>query len=83
MNWLLFNGSPGARDQHVMAYDEKRPQVVLFGGEDSNGKLLNDTWVWDGSSWTKETPAHSPSVRLAPAMAYDENHQLTVLFGGL
>jgi len=82
MNWLLFNGGPGARDQHVMAYDETRQQVVLFGGENSKGTLLNDTWVWDGSSWTQKSPVHHPSARLAPAMAYDENNQQTVLFGG-
>jgi hypothetical protein len=50
--------------------------VVLFGG-----RRFGDTWTWDGTDWTKRTPAHSPYQRLDMGMAYDA-HGEVVLFGG-
>src|SRR5262249_8951846 len=40
------------------------------------------TWEWDGSNWTQQSPATSPSARTFHAMAYDLVRQRTVLFGG-
>jgi hypothetical protein len=45
------------------------------------GLALGDTWTWNGSAWTKQSPATSPSVRVDPAMAYDTASG-DVLFGG-
>jgi N-acetylneuraminic acid mutarotase len=40
-------GSPEARDGHVMAYDSSSGALVLFGGFDSSASLdLGDTWVF-------------------------------------
>jgi uncharacterized protein (TIGR03437 family) len=64
-----------------VAYDSARGQVVLFGGQLILSPL-NDTWVWDGSNWTEESPQTSPSPRFGIAMAYDSVHDETVLFGG-
>jgi hypothetical protein len=38
-----------------MAYDVERGVTVLFGGdpEEADGRLLGDTWEWDGSRWTR------------------------------
>ena len=81
--------SPPVRYFHAMAYDAAHGQVVLFGGTgptpagvDFGTEALNDTWVWDGSNWTQESPQTSPSVRYSPAMAYDAAHGQVVLFGG-
>ena len=39
-------------------------KVVLFGGSPSGqGDVVGDTWVWDGTQWTEEHPAHSPPAR--------------------
>ena len=73
--------SPSAREDHRMAYDAARGQVVLFGGFGSSG-FLGDTWVWDGSNWTQKTPASSPPARELHAMAYDAARGQVVLFGG-
>jgi hypothetical protein len=55
---------------------------VLFGG--SNGPSFNDTWEWDGTSWTlRNLVGTRPSVRIAHAMAYDTARRKTVLFGGI
>jgi uncharacterized protein (TIGR03437 family) len=75
--------SPPARQYHAMAYDSTHGQAVLFGGMGAiNFEYLNDTWVWDGSNWTQQSPQTSPPVREQHAMAYDSAHDQTVLFGG-
>ena len=70
----------------MMAYDAAAGNVVLFGGLSSNGYMcdncLNDTWEWNGSTWTEEFPATSPSARLGATMAYDAATGNVVLFGG-
>ena len=42
-----------------MAYDAARGVTVLFGGdpEEADGRLLGDTWEWDGSRWTRRDAA--------------------------
>ena len=32
-----------------MAYDAAHGQVVMFGGF-TGGTVLNDTWIWDGTT---------------------------------
>jgi uncharacterized protein (TIGR03437 family) len=78
--------SPPAREAHAMAYDSAHAQVVLFGGNGGASVLgpgyLNDTWVWDGSNWTRKSPQTSSPARFGHAMAYDSAHGQVVLFGG-
>jgi hypothetical protein len=64
-----------------MAYDDATGTVVLFGGETAAGTYLNDTWTWDGTTWTEQFPAVRPSARVT-AMTYDSLTQTVVLFGG-
>jgi hypothetical protein len=64
-----------------MAYDAAARNVVLFGGGRRHG-VDGDTWIWDGSTWTKQTPAASPPARSDASMAYDVATGNTVLFGG-
>src|SRR5690606_2683632 len=50
-------GAP-PRFEHAMAYDPMRGKVVLFGGATGDSSsllshLVNDTWEWDGVSWTQ------------------------------
>ena len=35
--------------------------VLLFGGRDSNGTALGDTWLWDGTTWTAYGGAAPPA----------------------
>ena len=78
--------SPVPRESVGMAYDAARGQVVLFGGSGGVRRYgvhdFGDTWTWDGSDWTQQHPAHSPSPRLAMGMAYDAALGEVVLFGG-
>ena len=75
--------APSPRRLHAMVYDSARQVVVLFGGIDLSRVVgLNDTWEYDGTTWTQRTPATAPSARYGHAMAYDSTRQVTVLFGG-
>jgi len=46
--------TPGKRGLHAMAYDAARGKTVLYGGKDfTTGKILDDTWEWDGQQWAQ------------------------------
>ena len=77
--------SPLARSFASMAYDAATGTVVLFGGfnESISASLLNDTWTWDGTTWTQQAPVHHPSAREGAPMAYDAATSTAVLFGGV
>ncbi len=61
-----------------MVYDSARDQLVVF----AVGSSYNETWTFDGTSWTQQTPATIPSGRINPQMAYDSVRQETLLYGG-
>ena len=65
-----------------MAYDAATGTRVLFGGASINSSTLGDTWTWDGSTWTQQARAVSPSPRWTASMAYDAATAAVVLFGG-
>jgi hypothetical protein len=80
-------GSPTARWAHALAFDAARGVTVLFGGCDVQACTtdLNDTWEWNGSTWTEATAngaAGSPQGRSYDAMAFDSAREVTVMFGG-
>ena len=68
----------------AMAYDATtgRRLAVLFGGEDATGPR-NDTWEYDGTTWTAGPPAPAGLLpRAAAGMDYDAATQTVMLFGG-
>ena len=78
--------APSARWGASSTWDAARSQVVLFGGCTGSNPCSgasNETWVWDGSSWTRKLPLHSPPARLAAALAWDSVAQVAVLYGGI
>jgi hypothetical protein len=68
---------------HSVAFDAARGQVILFGGQKLGYGDSNETWTWDGTNWTQQSPDASPPPRFLASMAYDGNHQTVVLFGGV
>ena len=60
--------------------DPATGDAVLFGGDASG--VTNQTWTWNGSTWTEEFPTTSPSPRMDSSMAYDPVTGDIVLFGG-
>lgn len=79
---------PTSRVASAMAYDADRGRVVLFGGCASPdpstcaGSYLDDTWEWDGASWSAASPATRPPARIGHALAFDAARGRIVLFGG-
>ena len=84
--WAKLPGKgPLVRGGGACSYDSKRNKLVLFGGlhyrGSDAGKLMGDTWEWDGSKWS-EMKVAAPQARAWHSMAYDAARERTVLFGG-
>ena len=78
--------SPSPRDMAAMAYDPSTGTAVLFGGQSDNPSRtplgLDDTWTWNGTTWTEQHPATSPPPRWDATLAYNPTTRTLVLFGG-
>lgn len=72
---------PSARNGPSMVYDEKRHQIVLFGGDTRATGPLGDTWIYEKTGWRQVTTAGPPG-RSGHAMVYDSRRERVVLFGG-
>jgi hypothetical protein len=65
------------------AYDAATQQVLLFGGDLGIGfQPQNQTWAWNGTTWTQLHPPTSPGSRAYGSMAYSCTTHRIVLFGG-
>jgi N-acetylneuraminic acid mutarotase len=84
------------RFNHSMVWDAQDNQLLIFGGSDAQGNLLNDLWSYSSANnrWTNLTPANanasasdcsggSPAPRTSAAMVWDSAHQQVLLYGGL
>jgi hypothetical protein len=71
---------PSARAAAAVATNTSTGQVVMFGGiADVNP---NNTWTYDGTTWTLESPAVQPPLVRAPSAAFDPVLEGVILFGG-
>jgi hypothetical protein len=73
--------SPSGRWGQGMAHDIENGVTILFGGYD--GSLRNDTWEWDGTTWTpiENLEGPLPEERSELKLAY-MGHGQTLLYGG-
>lgn len=76
--------SPSPRGWLEMTYDLTRGVAVLFGGTNLGFLPVNfdDTWEWNGTNWSRATPATVPPSRDSHAIAYDQGRAQLVVFGG-
>ena len=77
--------TPYPRFWESMAYDAQLGETVMFGGDHLEPNLLgpiNDTWLWDGTTWTRDWTAAVPIYRAGQAMAYESGTGRILLFGG-
>ena len=72
--------TPTARNSHATTYDSVRQQVVLVGGVDATAKPLEDSWSYDGSTWTVLNVDLPP--RANALLTYDSARNLVILVGG-
>jgi hypothetical protein len=63
-------------------FDPTTPGVAMFGGVGAGSTLLNDTWIWNGTTWKAATGGTPPSPRQHPAMVYASAAKRLVLYGG-
>jgi subtilisin family serine protease len=77
--------SPKRRAYPQWVYDSTNARSVLFGGyicPDNSCYSTNETWVFEGTAWTRLHPDTSPPALLRSAIAYDAERGEVVLFGG-
>jgi len=70
-----------------MAWHEQVQRVVFYSGTvallgTTAGLSSNETWEWDGTSWSKRHLVVAGSGRAWSASAYDSGRGALVLFGG-
>ncbi|HET7380888.1 MAG TPA: hypothetical protein VFJ24_12660 [Gaiellales bacterium] len=75
-------GVPAPRTDASTAYDAANGTIVMFGGVERSGNL-DETWTWDGDTWRRRHPAHTPPARERSVMAFDPASGHVILFGGL
>jgi len=77
---------PAARAFASLAHFPPSGAVVLFGGLACGSTRCtdqDDTWTWNGSTWTEQSPVNAPSSRFGATLAYHPPSQRLILFGGL
>lgn len=79
-------GNPLARKNACMAWNPNTSSYIVFGGEDSSGNLLSDTFsiTISGSvaTITKLSLTNNPSVRSGACMAYNTTSSQLILTSG-
>lgn len=84
--WTNISASAGTpppyRVTSSMVYDNASAGVLLFGGSSQSGRVLNDTWLFHGGSWSNASAGASPPARSEEAIAYDPVDSGVVVFGG-
>jgi hypothetical protein len=75
-------GAPSSVKGHRLASCAAAGGVVLFGGEDALGALLDETWLWNGTSWSLLAPAARPPARRSHVLFCDERREKVLLAGG-
>lgn len=79
---------PSPREAAAMAYDPETGDIVLFGGsgsvtDQSPTGYLNDTWIWNGTTWDELYPTGDlPGARAGASITYDAATDNVVMFGG-
>ncbi len=77
-----WDGGPGLREAHAMAYDAARGVVVLYGGSDPSG-MRTETWEWDGRRWHQRGDGvPHPGGKHFGRMAWDARRGEIVHTGG-
>ena len=79
---------PDHRSSFAMWFDPLAQKTIVYGGfgrPHVNEKITRyeDMWAFDGSRWTKLTPAQTPGARFGPQYTVHPESGRVLLFGGL
>ncbi len=77
------NNDLNSRSHPAVGYDELNNRIIVFGGQESGGDYLQDTWEFslDTLTWN-QIATTGPSARRSAKMVYDSKNQQMILFGG-
>lgn len=95
-NHIPPSTSPPARFAASAAYYASQSEIIVFGGQGSSATgctsgvsglsnpnhLCDDTWAWNGQSWSQLTMATHPSYRSLASMADNPANGQVLLYGG-
>jgi hypothetical protein len=73
---------PSPRSGAAMVFDRSRARTVLFGGMTESG-LSNETWEWDGVSWSLVVVDSGPDPRSYHGLSFDGEDNSVLLTGGI
>jgi len=92
--WTQLSASgtaPSARAFNSLVYDRATNRITVFGGQDSTGAILSDTWVLSNANGTGGTPAwtqiatgstYFPEARDLHTAVYNSSTNQMIVFGG-
>ena len=85
--WSQLNPAPAptAKAGHEMVYDIVRGVVLMYGGLNTSffgGPSVDQTWEWNGTTWTQVFPSTTPGGLGNHGMSYDVVRNRVVLYGG-
>lgn len=75
------SGGPSSRSYFALSHDSTRRRTVLFGGQEPDGLIQDDTWEWSGTAWTRVATS-GPPARTNAKMVFDPVRAKTVLAAG-
>jgi hypothetical protein len=70
------------RQMFGMAYDAARQQTILFGGYVDRQNVFDETWAYNGTSWTLLNPATKPCSASTWRSAMTRTGSASCMYGG-
>jgi len=87
MTWesVAIDTAPAPRSWAGCAYDPVADRIFIFGGYDSSGNALDETWVFnpDSSKWRFVAADTKPHSRGGAGYVYDPNGYRMIMYGGM
>jgi hypothetical protein len=81
---LFPTNSPTFKFYTGLAHDFVRGVYVMYGGNATyTSQGVDETWEFDGATWTQQFPATNPGKLGGHAMVYDLLRNRVVLYGGI
>ena len=81
--------APAPRMGHSAVYDSANNRMIVYGGSNNRGKVLNDGWILSNANgvrsqptWTQYQPTAAGPYRKSHTAIYDPVSNDMVIFGG-
>ena len=81
--WTQLGSLPTPTTSAALAFDTAQQQMVLFGGDDAVGTVLDTALLFDGANWAVDTThVVAPSARDSSTLTMSPDGTALMLFGG-